>query len=145
MSTVGRAGPKSPTPFEPGKVEKYLNWAETLLAAGEAWHPFFNNAYAGGGFTVGAGYNKFVSPYNTIDARGSITVTGYNRLEVEFIAPNLRSARGIETGTRRTTGVFPRAMTTSSPAQARSMRRESWDFASWTVTGFGVAKANQLS
>jgi hypothetical protein len=82
-------------PFEPGKVERYLDWAETLLGAGEAWHPFFNNAYSGGGFTVGAGYNKFVSPYNTIDARGSITVSGYKRLEVEFIAPNLFKRQGM--------------------------------------------------
>src|SRR5262245_3945479 len=82
-------------PFVPGKVERYLNWAETVLAQGEAWHPFFNNAYSGGGFTVGAGYNKFVSPYNMVDARGSITVTGYKRLEVEFLAPNLFKRQGV--------------------------------------------------
>jgi hypothetical protein len=82
-------------PFVPGKVEQYLDWAATLLGPGEAWHPFFNNAYSGGGFTVGAGYNKYVSPYNTVDVRGSITVTGYKRLEAEFLAPNLFKRQGV--------------------------------------------------
>ena len=51
------------------------------------WHSFFHSAYAGGGFTLGAGYTKFVSPHNMLDTRGSITFTGYKRIETEFIAP----------------------------------------------------------
>jgi hypothetical protein len=58
------------------------------------WHTFWQNAYSGGGFTLGAGYTHFVSSYNTIDVRGSITFSGYKRLESEFIAPDLFARRG---------------------------------------------------
>jgi hypothetical protein len=76
-------------PYQPGKVEQWLDWAESTLTTGSGPHPFFENAYAGGGFTLGAGYLKYISPYNTIDVRGSITFSGYKRIETEFIAPEL--------------------------------------------------------
>ena len=56
-------------------------------AAGSGWHPFFESAYPGGGFTVGAGYRQHVSSYNMIDVRGSYTFSGYKRVEAEFVAP----------------------------------------------------------
>jgi hypothetical protein len=81
--------------YEPNKAEKWLDRAETLLLRGGLrWHPFFDSAYAGGGFTVGAGYRRFVSPYNTVDLRGSITLSGYKRIEGEFLAPRLFNRRG---------------------------------------------------
>jgi hypothetical protein len=83
------------TPAKPGKVEQYVSrYAEAFLGGQMHWHPFFHNAYSGGGFTLGAGYNQFVSPYNTLDIRGSITFLGYKRIEAEFIAPNLFGRRG---------------------------------------------------
>jgi hypothetical protein len=82
--------------YEPNKAELWLDRAERLLLAGGLrWHPFFDSAYAGGGFTLGAGYRRFVSPYNTIDGRGSITFSGYKRLEAEFLAPRLFNRRGL--------------------------------------------------
>ena len=35
------------------------------------WYPFFENAYSGGGFTLGVGHLNYVSAYNMIDVRGS--------------------------------------------------------------------------
>ena len=65
-------------PYVPSKAETYIGRAEDLmLTGGLHWHPFFDSAYAGGGFTLGAGYRRFVSSYNTVDLRGSITFTGY--------------------------------------------------------------------
>jgi hypothetical protein len=81
--------------YVPGKAEYYLDYAEQILTTGLKWHPFFNNAYAGGGFTLGAGYRTFVSPYNTVDVRGSITFLGYKRIEGEFLAPRLFGRRGV--------------------------------------------------
>ena len=83
-------------PYVPSKAEAIVDRAEDLLLSGELrWHPFFESAYAGGGFTLGAGYRTFVSPYNTIDIRGSITFSGYKRLEAEFLAPRLFDRRGV--------------------------------------------------
>jgi Omp85 superfamily domain len=88
---------KVPTlhPYVPGKAEALLNKAEDLLVnAVPSWHPFFESADYGGGFTLGAGYAHHVSPYNMFDVRGSYTVLGYKRLEAEFTAPRLFHRRG---------------------------------------------------
>jgi hypothetical protein len=85
----------SATPAKPGKVEQYVSkYYEAFLGGRIHWHPFFHNAYSGGGFTLGAGYATFVSPYNTLDVRGSVTFLGYKRIEAEFIDPQLFGRRG---------------------------------------------------
>ena len=82
-------------PYVPNKVESAIDRAEDiLLTGGLHWHPFFESAYAGGGFTLGAGYRRFVSSYNTIDLRGSITFSGYKRIEAEYLVPRLFDRRG---------------------------------------------------
>ena len=88
---------KVPTlhPYVPSKGEKLANKAEDILATGGLhWHPFFNSAYSGGGFTLGMGYMTHVSAYNLFDVRGSYTITGYKRAEAEFSAPRLFNRRG---------------------------------------------------
>jgi hypothetical protein len=81
-------------PEKPGKAEAYVTQVSDIMLGGQMhWHAFFHNAYAGGGFTLGAGYTQFVSPTNTLDVRGSITFSGYKRIEAEFIAPNLLKRR----------------------------------------------------
>ena len=87
---------KALSPYEPSKAERLVNRAEELLLSGSLhWRPWFESAYAGGGFTMGAAYRRFVSPYNTIDVRGSITFSGYKRIEAEFLAPRLFDRRGL--------------------------------------------------
>ena len=82
-------------PYVPNKGEQVVDRIENILAEGGLkWHPFFESAYSGGGFTLGAGYRRFVSPFNTLDVRGSYTITNYKRFEAEFIAPHLFNRRG---------------------------------------------------
>ena len=81
-------------PYVPGKAEQYLDYAEQVLTTGLKLHPFFQSAYSGGGFTLGAGYRKFLGGYNNVDVRGSITFSGYKRIEAEFVAPRLFDRRG---------------------------------------------------
>jgi hypothetical protein len=88
---------KVPTlhPYVPNKGERLFEKLDSILAGGTlAWHPFFENAYAGGGFTLGMGHASYVGPYNLLDVRGSITFTGYKRIEAEFIAPRMFKRRG---------------------------------------------------
>jgi Omp85 superfamily domain len=83
-------------PLKPGRVEAALNRVEDLLVTGRLHvHPFFDSAYAGGGFTLGAGYITHVSSYNTLDVRGSITFSGYKRIEAAFLAPRLFDRRAV--------------------------------------------------
>src|SRR5437773_4014419 len=82
-------------PYVPGKTEALMNRAEDILVNGvPRWHPFFESAYYGGGFTLGAGYAHHVSPYNLLDVRGSYTILGYKRIEAELTAPRLFHRRG---------------------------------------------------
>ena len=82
-------------PYEPNKAEVWVAKLEEQFITGSLhWHPFFTSAYAGGGFTLGAGYSTHVSSYSTIDVRGSYTISGYKRIESEFVAPRLFGRRG---------------------------------------------------
>jgi hypothetical protein len=82
-------------PYVPGKTEALFNRAEDILVNGvPRWHPFFESADYGGGFTLGAGYAHHVSPYNMLDVRGSYTILGYKRIEAELTAPRLFHRRG---------------------------------------------------
>jgi hypothetical protein len=81
-------------PYAPNKGERIFDKVDTLLEGGALrWHPFFESAYSGGGFTLGAGHLNYVSAYNYIDVRGSYTITGYKRAEVEFVAPRMFNRR----------------------------------------------------
>jgi hypothetical protein len=83
------------TPAAPGKAEAYVTRISDTFLSGELhWHAFWQNAYSGGGFTLGAGYLRHVSSYNFVDVRGSVTFSGYKRIETEFIAPELFERRG---------------------------------------------------
>ena len=82
-------------PYGPNKAEVWVKKLEEQFITGSMhWHPFFDSAYAGGGFTLGAGYADHIGSYNTIDFRGSYTISGYKRIESEFFAPRLFGRRG---------------------------------------------------
>jgi len=88
---------KAPTehPYVPGAGERLMNKVETILVGTTPhWHPFFDSAYRGGGFTLGLGYVGHVSSYNFVDVRGSYSIAGYKRAEAEFVAPKLFRRRG---------------------------------------------------
>ena len=81
--------------YEPNKAEVWVDKLEEQFITGSLhWHPFFQSAYAGGGFTLGAGYVTHIGSFNTIDFRGSYTLSGYKRIESEFVAPRLFGRRG---------------------------------------------------
>jgi hypothetical protein len=111
-------------PAKRGKAEEYITRAGNAFLGGQIrWHSFFHSAYSGGGFTLGAGYTKFVSPNNTLDTRGSITFTGYKRIETEFIAPGLfdrRATLNVIGGWREATqvGFYGFGMTSTVDARA---------------------------
>jgi hypothetical protein len=82
-------------PYPVTKGERIMNKVEDVTVNGGLhWHPFFENAYNGGGFALGAGYMHHVSPYNLIDVRGSYSIRAYKRAEVEFMAPRMFERRG---------------------------------------------------
>jgi len=86
---------KNLKPYVPSKGERIAARLERVLTGeGKHFHPFFQSAYSGGGFAVGAGWLQHVSPFNFIDVRGSYSVANYKRAEIEFVAPRLFHRRG---------------------------------------------------
>ena len=82
-------------PYEVSTAERVMGKVTSILSGTtKKWHPFFDSAYAGGGFTFGAGYAHYLSPYSFVDMRASITAAGYKRAEAEFVAPRLFHRRG---------------------------------------------------
>jgi hypothetical protein len=75
-------------PYVPSGFERLVTRVEGMLLTGtQKWHPFFESAYDGGGFSPGLGYVQHVSAYNTIDVRGNTSIRGYKVAEAEFHAP----------------------------------------------------------
>lgn len=83
-------------PYVGNRAERLVNGLEEALVGGRIRvHPYFISALAGGGFTLGAGYRQPVSFYSSVDLRGSITLSGYKRIEAEFLAPRALNRRGV--------------------------------------------------
>ena len=86
---------KQLVPFEISKGERLIGRLDrALVGERRGLRPYFDSAYSGGGFTLGAAYTRYLRTYNTIDARGSYTIAGYKKAEVEFAAPRLFKRRG---------------------------------------------------
>jgi len=82
-------------PYIPSRAEQLITGISNAFTNPTTkWHPYFENAYRGGGFAVGAGYTQHVSPYNVVDVRGSYSVERYKLAEAEFFAPRLFHRRG---------------------------------------------------
>src|SRR5262249_60408465 len=76
-------------PAAAGKAEAYVARISDAFLSGQMhWHAFWQNAYSGGGFTIGAGSTRSVSSDNWIDVRGSITPSGHKRLETDIFEPD---------------------------------------------------------
>jgi outer membrane protein assembly factor BamA len=82
-------------PYEVTTAEKVILRVENRLS-NEAirLHPYFQNAYRGGGFAAGAGYTFHTGEYGTLDVRGSYSIKSYKLAEGEFVAPRLFDRRG---------------------------------------------------
>lgn len=82
-------------PYVPTKGERLMAKVEDVLVyPTQTWHPFFENAYRGGGFAAGLGYMWHATAYSTVDIRGSYSIKSYKRAEVEFVSPRLFHRRG---------------------------------------------------
>ena len=82
-------------PYVPSKGERLIDRVENVFVyPTQTWHPFFENAYRGGGFAAGLGYMWHVSPYSYVDIRGSYSIKSYKRAEIEFVSPRLFHRRG---------------------------------------------------
>jgi hypothetical protein len=86
------------TPYKPGLVEAFVKTVDEHLAQREVkWHPFYGTAYHGAGLTAGVGYMFHTGDYDTLDIRGSMSLSQSKRVEIEYIMPRLLGRRGVLT------------------------------------------------
>jgi hypothetical protein len=70
-------------PYVPSKGERIAaDIQERFLGAPSGLHPWFDSVYSGGGFTLGAGYLRFVGDRTSWDARGLYSIKSYKRFEL---------------------------------------------------------------
>jgi hypothetical protein len=135
-------------PYVPNKAEAIFEKVDTILQGGNLrWHPFFDSAYSGGGFTLGAGHLNYVSAYNYIDVRGSWTITNYKRVEAEFVAPRLFNRRGhlsVLGGWRDATQVNFFGIGSDTPVDDETNYRFEQPYLSGLLTVFPTRKAFML-
>jgi hypothetical protein len=135
-------------PYVPNKAEKYFQRLDAILERGTPrWHPFFESAYSGGGFTLGLGRVVYVSPYNFIDFRGSYTFSSYKRIEAEFVAPRLfdrRARLSVLGGWREATQVGFYGIGTNTSKDDRTSYLFNQPYASALFTIFPTRKALML-
>jgi hypothetical protein len=82
-------------PYVPSKGERFIDRVENVFVyPTQTWHPFFENAYRGGGFAAGLGYMWHATSYSYVDIRGSYSIKSYKRAEIEFVSPRLFHRRG---------------------------------------------------
>jgi hypothetical protein len=135
-------------PYIPNKGERVFQHVDTILEGGALrWHPFFESAYSGGGFTLGVGHVNYVSAYNYIDVRGSWTFSNYKRAEVEFVAPRMFNRRGhlsVLGGWREATQVGFYGIGTNTPKDDRTNYLFQQPYGSALLTVFPRRRAFML-
>jgi hypothetical protein len=83
---------KNLQPEEQDRVEQFIakmtegGWFFSTTPRG--LYPYFDSVYSGGGFTLGAGYRKYVGDYAFAEVRGLYSLKGYKRFELRMAFPN---------------------------------------------------------
>ena len=79
-------------PEEQDRVEKFIakmtegGWFFSATPRG--LYPYFDSVYSGGGFTLGAGYRRYVGDYAFTEVRGLYSFKSYKRFELRMVFPN---------------------------------------------------------
>ena len=70
-------------PYVPSKAERIAaELQQKLLGDPSGFYPWFDSAYSGGGFTLGAGHRSFTGDRTFVDARGLYSLKSYKRFEL---------------------------------------------------------------
>ena len=80
-------------PYEPGAAERIAAAIKRqFIETPDGFYPYFDSVYSGGGFTLGAGYRKFLGDRTFFDVRGLYSVKSYKL--IELVTQTLGMAHG---------------------------------------------------
>ena len=96
-------------PYEPNRVEAILKQLQSTLVLGpEGVYPVFGSVYSGGGFTLGAGYRRYLGDRLNWSVGGLYSLKNYKLLEAGLQSPRPLTGRvdwSLEAGWRDATQV----------------------------------------
>jgi hypothetical protein len=75
-------------PYVPSRAEqRTMLVKQALFGDPTGLYPYFDSVYGGGGFTLGAGYRRFLGPQTIWDVRGLYSVRSYKLIELSAVSP----------------------------------------------------------
>jgi hypothetical protein len=81
-------------PYEPNRVEAVLQRLQgALILTPEGFYPVFGSVYSGGGFTLGAGYRRYLGDRVNWSVSGLYSLKNYKLIEFGLQSPRPLSGR----------------------------------------------------
>jgi hypothetical protein len=75
-------------PYTPNKAEQILaQLQDTLILQPGGFYPFFGSVYSGGGFTLGAGYRRYIGDQLNWNISGLYSAKNYKLIELALHSP----------------------------------------------------------
>lgn len=114
--------------YEPNRVEAVLQQLQdTLILAPEGVYPVFGSVYSGGGFTLGAGYRRYLGDRVNWSISGLYSLKNYKLIEFGLHSPRPLSGRidwTVEAGWRDATQVAYHGLGIDSQDEETQFRME---------------------
>lgn len=114
--------------YEPNRVETILQQLQdTLILAPEGVYPVFGSVYSGGGFTLGAGYRRYLGDRVNWSVSGLYSLKNYKLIEFGLHSPRPLSGRidwTVEAGWRDATQVAYHGLGIDSQDEEAQFRME---------------------
>jgi outer membrane protein assembly factor BamA len=115
-------------PHEPNKVEQVLNqMQDALTVTPSGFYPVFDTVYSGGGFTLGAGYRRFIGDRLNWNVTGLYSIKNYKLIELTLHSPRPETGRfdfSLTTGWRDATRVGFHGLGIDSPENRATYRMQ---------------------
>lgn len=114
--------------YQPNRVEAILQQLQdTLILAPEGIYPVFGSVYSGGGFTLGAGYRRYIGDRVNWSISGLYSLKNYKLIEFGLQSPRPLSGRldwAVEAGWRDATQVAYHGLGIDSQDEETQFRME---------------------
>ncbi len=115
-------------PYTPNKAELILDQlTDTLVENPNGFYPYFDSVYSGGGFTLGAGYRRYIGDRANWNVAGLYSAKNYKLIELGLHSPGARHGRfdfAVTTGWRDATQVAFYGLGIESPEDRSNFRMQ---------------------
>ena len=91
LAAAQAAKAKNITPQQITRGERIALAAKNYFEEPNGFYPWFGSVYSGGGFTLGAGYRRFVGDQSSMGVRGLYSLKSYKLIEFHTDSKNLAS------------------------------------------------------